>query len=811
VLFGKWRNAGFPASAWMTNLAADKASMVLSEFRPANNGGTDTSGIGSEYIGDRGGDYFVISPDVSNYGALYSSASVGLDPCEDSYEDQDAKNFHEPFYNVNIVDTLANVPVQDITEYLDTGIYVKVRSRIGIVTTSTTSYKLVDERWEDVHPYVPNNIPTGTIAEVNANPLNSIIEIVRPNGNVDYYLNVDGVASGAETALLALMPFTITGASKTGVTLSGVYTTTIGTHFGVRRSDYTVVQGLNPAVPVGSSIYAIYDEEVPVTVGGGDAYVGDDIFSPVDRKQPNGGGDPGGQGTDTPFPLFLPFPYRRFQVNPRLFVANNASGGTNKVQDCSEGALEYVRQMACMFNTESRIHVALAHEVNIGNDFGVVLNKFFPATNYIMRPSEWDTTLDNNKCSNGGNIFDEYYSDYPGEDTTWRYGGYRFFPQYNIDYMHSNNVQLWVSKPATGYREQLEYCTRVAYSLLRDISKANAPGIRTFLTPNVYDCDDQTGEIKFAWSALGGAKGNNLYALTDRGCCLLMTNKTTLSDATGNPIGLSSSDRVIGDEQWISIDIGMNNEMWRSRAEYNNMLFFANLTSAYMLADNQLADIGRDGYHAMLYNNFLRTIDGSYSAPAGAGVYVTGVFDTYHNEYLLQININDAPQGAYLMAYSVRNKSWNGRYTYGYDYYLGYDNRLKGMGRNIDGGLASSYVLNLGTTINGVAIVSRVIQVSAQNQILAKEFQGVRVISNVVPDSVRFYDTVLQQQSGSIQAEVLAVDLRDYGSGYEQYIGRRILPPNDRMQGTALVYEIIHSSLGDFKIVDAGIYWKPLI
>jgi hypothetical protein len=209
--------------------------------------------------------------------------------------------------------------------------------------------------------------------------------------------------------------------------------------------------------------------------------------------------------------------------------------------------------------------------------------------------------------------------------------------------------------------------------LLRDISKANAPGIRTFLTPNVYDCDDQTGEIKFAWSALGGAKGNNLYALTDRGCCLLMTNKTTLSDATGNPIGLSSSDRVIGDEQWISIDIGMNNEMWRSRAEYNNMLFFANLTSAYMLADNQLADIGREGYHAMLYNNFLRTIDGNYSAPAGAGVYVTGVFDTYHNEYLLQINIDDAPQGAYLMAYSVRNKSWNGRYTYGYDYYLGYD------------------------------------------------------------------------------------------------------------------------------------------
>lgn len=809
VRFGAWRNPLLPASAWITNLATDKASIRLNGFRPANNNALDNSGIGNEYVGDRGGEYFVIEADTATYGLLYSATGVGLNACDEEYESADAKNWHEPFYNVNIVDTLANVPQQDITEYFDTEAYQKLRSRIGIVT-GAGSYRLVDERWEDVLPYVANNIPTGTPAEVDANTLNSIIEIVEPNGTVKYYLNVDGVGAGAVANLLTAVPFTITGASKNGVEISGVYTTTSSLSFGVRKNHLVSVTGLTPLPPNTSDVYCIYDNEVPIRVFGGDAYTGDDIFSPIDRKIPNGGGAGDNQGTESTFALNGPFPYNRFQVNPRMFIANQAKSASNKIQDCSEAILDWVRQMACIFNTESRIHVALAHESSVGNDFGVVLNKFFPATNYIMRPSNWDTSLSDNKCSNGGNVHDEYYEDYQGEDTIWRYGGYRYRPQYNIDYMHSNNILPWVNKPTTGYRELTEFCTRIAYSLIRDISAVDAPGIRTFLPQNVYDADDQTGEIKFAWNAMSGA-GDNLYAFTDRGAMRLLTNKSVLADATGGTVGLASTEKVIGDEAWISRDIGMNVEMWRSRAEYDNVLYFANLTSSYRFENEALEDIGRNGYHAMLYNNYLRIINGDYSAPAGNGTYVTGVYDVFHNEYLLQVNIDDAPQGAVLFAYNNKAKAWNGRYAFNYDYYLSYDNILLGMGRDFDQGQAVTFRLDSGYQINNAPITARVVQVSAQKQILAKEFQGARIVSNEVPTVVHFYDDIQQQQAGTPQCSILAVNFRNYGNAWEQYIGRKNTAPNNRMQGVSMVFEVIHTGATAFKIVDTGIYWKPLI
>jgi hypothetical protein len=199
IQFGKWRNSGFPA--WEANLPVDKAKFVINEFRGANNSATNTSGVGAEYVGDRGNEYFVLGTSTDVYGVQ----SVGLNACDNAYDSGDLKSFHEPWYNINIVDTLANVAQGDITTYYDTGAYQKLKSWVGTYSAGSTTFQLAgDERWEDVRPYTPNNIPTGTITEVNANTINSIIEIELPNGTIEYYLNVDGVGAGAITTLSAL-------------------------------------------------------------------------------------------------------------------------------------------------------------------------------------------------------------------------------------------------------------------------------------------------------------------------------------------------------------------------------------------------------------------------------------------------------------------------------------------------------------------------------------------------------------------------------------------------------------------------------
>jgi hypothetical protein len=237
-------------------------------------------------------------------------------------------------------------------------------------------------------------------------------------------------------------------------------------------------------------------------------------------------------------------------------------------------------------------------------------------------------------------------------------------------------------------------------------------------------------------------------------------------------------------------------------------LYFINRTSAYLLEDNQLTDIAREFSYFARINPFLK------QTTLGYETWLTSLYDVKYGEYWVQIQAGNAAEEPIdnLFIFSRKNKAWNGTYSHRYDQYLSFDNQTYGMGRWADGGEAVTFVLDTGDQINDNPIQARVIQSSAKNQILAKEFQGVRVVSNQVPDTINFYDNLQQYLSGNIQTSVVQANLRDYGSGWEQYIGRKTVVGNDnRMQGTSIVYEIIFQGSGDFKIVSSGIYWKPLV
>lgn len=814
VEFGKWRNDSYPA--WVTSLATNKATFTINQLSTANNNGKDDQDSSADFIGDRGGEYMVLGVDSD----IYLNESVGANG-EKHYDKDGLKNWHEPMYYVNIVDSLADVPQNDVQEYFDTGSYIKIKSLIGISTgLSLTEYQLVDERWEDCRPYTANTYTD--IASVDTNYINSLLYIEKTNGIKEVWLNADGV-SDVDLAAMTL-PFTIGGGalSKPNVTISGFFRTTV-TQVNGKNRFYKIVFTVPSNVPTsGSKMFVKYDKEVPIQFFNGDTYIGDDIFAPVDRKIPNGGGNPRTDEPDQEKPFFMDngFPYFVNEVNPRIIIVNNAFSNENKIQDCSSIRTIWIRQMVALFNCESHIHLPYYHEVTSVDPRDFIFNKYFPATNYIQRPINWRTNplSDNFESAGNGHISQNYHDSYYNEEYIWRYGGYRFRPNYNIDYLHTNNIESWTSKPVTGYVERTEYCSRVIWSLERDISKQDVPGLRTFLPGNHYDIDDSTGPIKMAWSALGGNKGFNLYAITQRGVCLIPTGTEILRDGTAEQIATLKSTQgfFINNQYWISTNRGMPNEMWRSHAEYNNVLYWCDLNTAYRMEDNQIADIGREGrYHHKIYGSYLSKINGEYPSPAGTGSWLTGFYDIWHNEYVSEVEVASAEEESILinsLAYNANNKSWNGIYTTVYDQFLSIsDNINLGMGskyKKSSNSPAETYLLNTGYLIDGNPITSWSLQVHAPEQIKDKEMKGIRIASTTMPDTINFYDNIDQFESNSPVCIVQGTNMRNY-NGYEQYIGRR-LDNGNRYQGRMILAQVIHNRAEDFTIIDEMIYYQIL-
>jgi len=830
VQFGKWRNPNFPA--WITSLygnplSVSKAIFSIDEFRNANNNGTDASGLGAEYIGDRGGEYMVLGVDTDVYG----TAGMGSGNCDNNYGFADTKAWHEPMYNINIINTLAVVPDNDATTYFDTGAWIKMRPLIGISNGVNTEYPLVDERWEDVLPWSPNTYTN--IATVDTNVINSLIYIERPDGSVYTLLNANGISGGTLAGMPT--PFTIgAGAlSKPNVTIDGYFTVFTQPSFASRFYQVSFTAGTLPAY--GERIIIRYDNEVPIGAYGADTYIGDDVFAPVDRKIPNGGGDPNGPQNPSDFPLYLNagFPYFRMALNPRIYVVNRAQGGIGKIQDTCKISMQWIRQMVSLFNCESPVHLPYNHERGKATDYPT-FEWFFPATNYIQRPINWNTSdvPNNNFCGGTGIIYDAYKSDYPHEYDWWRYGGYRYRPSFNIDYMHVNNIEAWTSQPI-GYVEQNRYCTRVVWSLKRDISKHNVPSLKTFLPANHIDIEDAQGEIKFAWSALGGNKGNNLYSICDRGVCMLPTNALIMRDTTAEQIAVIKpvGSEFINEEYWISREIGMNGETWRTRAEYNNVLYFTNFTSVYRMENNEIESIMTQKYQAKMipYLLDISALQGAYPPPAGTGMWLTAYYDTKFREYLVQIERIEynneerdfiSEQG---FVYNDVTKHWNGIYQFQYDQYLSFDDKSFGSRRRYDRvniGVAECYDLDIGYSINNQDIYSEVIipisvanTRTSENVSMECEFPDFRISSINSPTKVQFTDNVEQMNNNQILCEVLAIDLRDR-HGWEQGIPRKnplVAGNNDRLQGRAIVMKVIHQAYEPFTIHNVSVSYKRLL
>jgi len=767
---------------------------------------------------------------------IYNEGNWGNNSNGDEF---DVQNWHEPVYMVNIIRRNAVVPDNNTTQYKYTGNYVKLESLIGVSGfADTNSFELVDERWEDCIQRINNSSPFSTF-----NGYWRFCWVEDDAGNKRRWWNINE-ASPAQilAALNDLENFgvhTVTDPSGS-YDIFGVYTSTETTDnvykkFTLNFNYFNLGFSKQYQVPpLGESIYVLYDDRIPVRVFGGDTFIGDTSCAWLDNEY-DSSGNPIDAANE--WRLNVAFPYRRYYLNPRIFIVKRAQDailGNIQQQDkfkfstfLGEEKSE-IRQLISNFIVESRIclNYAFNNEEPLHSS-----EQWFPLKNYVMRPTRWSedefATNDTFTIYDENNIVEDYEDSYGDEWLLWKYGGFRFLnlstsvPLINLDYSQSDVTRIYTSTPKLGFEEETYYCTRVHWSVRRPTNVQDSATVRTFPSNNTYDISDDTGEIKFAWSAISG-KGNNIYAFTNGGICLLLVDKRIINEINGDELATVGSDLGgVLNELWITRDVGMSGETWRSAAEHSNKLWFVNHKSAYMFSDNQYADIARTGYHSKIYPYFLEDMPMDYTRK------LTAVYDDLHNEYWTNFGGFTIPEGLIqspTLVYGNTQEMYVGAYDYDFDQYVTIDNLTYGIKNS------GTYLLDQGNQINGQDIISELVMASVgdvayenntptDNRAMDKEFLRIRVNSNFEPTSIEFFNDFDQYTNGNTQSLIDTIanplSLKDY-YGYEGYIPRKtILNPLDpeykkRMQGRLLIYNIINILDAGFKITTTDVQYKKL-
>lgn len=745
----------------------------------------------------------------------------------------DVQDWHEPVYMVNIVKKNAVVPDNNTTQYKYCGNYVKLDSLVGISEYNDTNrYPLVDERWEDCIP-----VTTGDNGGYYSG-LHRFTWIEDLNGNKLRWLNINELSAPTITTVLTDITnngFYVATDASGSYNVYGVYTSNESTDVVARL--FTLNFDFNyggyskdiQVPPLGYKVHVMYDNRIPVRVFGGDTWIGDNICAWQDNQYDKGG-DP--VTADDNFKLNVAFPYRKYYINPRIFIVKRSKDigvllGSIQQQDefrFQEAGIAscQVRQLTSNFICESRVNLNYAFNNETPKHTS---EQWFPLKNYVQRPNRWSDDLFAAGVAadvyDDNNIQANYELDYGDEYLLWNYGGLRFInlatsvPLINIDYSKDDNSRTISSVPELGFEEQNHYCTRVHWSVRRPVNVQDSASVRTFPSNNTYDISDDTGEIKRAFSCISG-KGNNLYAFTEKGACLLLVDKRVIHEINADELATVGSD--IGgvlNELWISHDIGMNGETWRSAAEYNNLLWFVNKKSAYKFIDNELIDIGKFGYHSKLYPYFLSNMSEDYSK------HLTAVYDELHDEYWVNFGGYVLDRGMFnapTLVWGENQEVWQGGFDYNFHRYVTIGNETYGIKP------AGTYLLNSGNEINGDDIQSELIIVCAgdvayedrapvDNRYMDKEFIRIRTNSDVKPDKIEFFNTFGQYLNGDVQALIdnsLSANLMKDYFGFEGYIPRKSAAPNYRMQGRLIICNIINIFDAGFKIVSNEIQYKKL-
>lgn len=776
---------------------------------------------------------------------IYSAGGTNAQADEQDFNLSGIKKWHEPVYVVNLVRDSATINTGIVNTYKYAGNYIKLRSKILESDGSNgQTAVLVAERWEDCITRIAFS-PYGAMTNNAYSSYERFVTVEDPINGALPWVNVTH-KTPAQVATI-----------QNDITANGfaVVTDPSGSHnvYGV-YTDSQINEGGHPThrlhfngLPADASVYVDYDSRIPIRFFSGDTFVNDHSWAVLDNKYSNKG-EP--IDTSNEFKFNVPFPYPMYELNafiglvgdcdaysgPRYITHTamiDTAGGTgdiwfrgyntlpNKIYFDStlfglggEGFYpSRWRQLIANWTAETR--TSLAHVFNVETDGSEADSQMYPLKNYIYRPTEWNGNLNNSDYDaffDGQHIYQQYATDYGFEHgVNWGFGGFRYRPVTNIDYSKKQTTEILTTSPTVGFYEEVNFCSRIIWSVTRPINVQDSPTVKTFPPGNKYDISDNTGAIKFAWDADSG-KGNNLYAITDSGICLLLVDKRILSEINADELATIGADSFGGitDDIWIDKDIGMDNETWRTWAEYSNKLYWTNSVSSYHFENNTITDIAqsdgdRPGYSELLRREFIPKMN------QGRINKLAGVYDVLHKEYWATADnrgrLGETDQTYSTLIFGVTQDALQCQSNYQYDKYLAVDNKVYGM-KGLE-----TYELGVGNLLNGEEYECYVAGVSDADAYSDKEFLRVRVNSNSKPKRIEFYDDYEQYVNGVpssiVDATTNPIHIKDY-HGYECYIPRKAITPFSRQQGRQVIFKIVSDDNENFYVATTGVQYKTL-
>jgi hypothetical protein len=800
--FGTWREDTF-SNAFPGN--ANNALFTIEDFQEVS----VQTGVGTNYrvtLGGPNGGFIYSREFASNQG-------IPLNPITQDIHQIDIKKWTEPMYIINIVKEEAQINPGLLTRYDYTGHYIKFKSKILVGDgSSIQSATLVSERWEDCIRSINGQIFNGY------QNLERFTWVTSADNVPRRWLNITDKTPAEVTTIQNDIN---TNGFHTITDPSGSYNV-YGTYTHQETSDdmARIFTLTFDSLVEGDIVEVRYDNRIPVRVFGGDTYVNEHVWAYQDNEY-DGGFSPIG----AEFSLNIPFPLPEYSKAPDYEILLNPTrafarrlynnlpmkfdsglfGSGSVMQSINPST---IRQHIVMWTAETRTNLSFAF--NIEEPKTEYSQQFFPLKHYIARPYKWRGGQeeifppDANNFLEDNNMHEKYYDDYGDEWVNWGKGGFRYKPQVNIDYSKTQTTEVVSSKPALGFEEETSFCTRILWSVTRPINVQDSPSVRTFPPSNFFDISDNTGEIKFAWDA-DSAKGNNLYAITDSGVALILTDKRILSEINSSELAIMGSDiGGVVSALWLDKHIGMDRETWRTWAEYSNILFWVNSTSSYALKDNNIEDLAEGGYSELLRRKFIPKFD----ANGGEFSKLAGVYDILHKEYYATVdNRGQSGENHSTLIYGTTQEALQCQSDYRYDKYLSINNKLYGMKK------MQTFELGVGNLLDGEPYECELVGVSNVDSYSDKEFIRIRVNSNSKPKRIEFYDDYEQYKTGvpssTVDATVNPINIKDY-HGFECYIPRKELAPHNRQQGRTVIFKIVSEDDEDFYISTTGVQYKTL-
>ena len=345
--------------------------------------------------------YFRVVIDDSTTGSIYNE--LGMSGALNLSNDADAPGvmeWREPMYVINLVKN-NDIPSGVTTEYKYGSSYIKFKSLVLESSGAPDqSAVLVSERWEDCIPEIQGQVNNAYASEKRFVYVEDIPGSPRRWMNYYFESNIDQGAILLGLAAAAPGPFVdpiLTG----GYPIYGVYGSEENPGDGddicsVYTLKFVSVPGYEDfTVPkIGSKVYVQYDNRFPVRVFGGDTYINESIWAPIDNNYDNNADPSQVEGgwiyPSNEFKMNSPFPLKSYDFVDTYPIWENSAPWNYDFDyefqfcDAIKANSTYIRQLVTVWPAETRINLSFAF--NVEQPDKAVSDQYYPLINYIPRP-----------------------------------------------------------------------------------------------------------------------------------------------------------------------------------------------------------------------------------------------------------------------------------------------------------------------------------------------------------------------------------------------------------------------------------------